>query len=173
MAEKARLDRQAMCDRLAMEFEDGWVVNLGIGIPTLCSNYIDPSRETINQSENGDYRLWPSGSPRRGRPAPGERRRPVCNQPAGYGHCPPRRFFWHYPGRHGRRDRFGGLRSLGERRLCQLAAAEPQRRRDWWGHGPGGLRQAGVHCHGTLQPQGTARPGCSSSASCPLPPPES
>ena len=53
MAEKARLDRQAMCDRLAMEFQDGWVVNLGIGIPTLCSNYVDPSRETINQSENG------------------------------------------------------------------------------------------------------------------------
>ena len=53
MAEKARLDRQAMCDRLAMEFQDGWVVNLGIGIPTLCSNYVDPTREIINQAENG------------------------------------------------------------------------------------------------------------------------
>ena len=53
MAEKPRLDRQAMCDRLAMEFEDGWVVNLGIGIPTLCSNYVDPTKEIINQSENG------------------------------------------------------------------------------------------------------------------------
>ena len=53
MADKPRLDRQAMCDRLAMEFQDGWIVNLGIGIPTLCSNYVDPSREIINQSENG------------------------------------------------------------------------------------------------------------------------
>ena len=61
MAEKARLDRQAMCDRLAMEFQDGWVVNLGIGIPTLCSNYVDPSRETINQSEKRRNRLWAPG----------------------------------------------------------------------------------------------------------------
>ena len=40
MAEKMKLERQAMCDRLAMEFQDGWIVNLGVGMPTLCSNYI-------------------------------------------------------------------------------------------------------------------------------------
>jgi len=53
MAEKPRLERQAMCDRLAMEFQDEWIVNLGVGMPTLCSNYVDPSRTIINQSENG------------------------------------------------------------------------------------------------------------------------
>ena len=53
MAEKMKLERQAMCDRLAMEFQDGWIVNLGVGMPTLCSNYIDSSREIINHSENG------------------------------------------------------------------------------------------------------------------------
>ena len=53
MAEKDKLTRQAMCDRLAMEFQDGWIVNLGVGMPTLCSNYVDPSRSIINQSENG------------------------------------------------------------------------------------------------------------------------
>ena len=53
MSEKARLSRQAMCDRLAMEFQDGWIVNLGVGMPTLCSNYVDPSKDIINQSENG------------------------------------------------------------------------------------------------------------------------
>ena len=53
MAEKEKLTRQAMCDRLAMEFQDGWIVNLGVGMPTLCSNYVDPSRSIINQSENG------------------------------------------------------------------------------------------------------------------------
>ena len=53
MADKAKLERQAMCDRLAMEFEEGWIVNLGVGMPTLCSNYSDPSRDIINHSENG------------------------------------------------------------------------------------------------------------------------
>ena len=52
-AEKTRLTRQQMCDRLAMEFQDGWIVNLGVGMPTLCSNYVDPSRSIINHSENG------------------------------------------------------------------------------------------------------------------------
>jgi 3-oxoacid CoA-transferase B subunit len=51
--ERTPLDRQAMADRIAMEFGDGWVVNLGIGIPTLCANYIHPDREIIYQSENG------------------------------------------------------------------------------------------------------------------------
>ena len=50
---KTKLTRQQMCDRLAMEFQDGWIVNLGVGMPTLCSNYVDDSREIINQSENG------------------------------------------------------------------------------------------------------------------------
>jgi len=53
MSEKPRLERQAMCDRLAMEFQDEWIVNLGVGMPTLCSNYIDPSKEIIFHSENG------------------------------------------------------------------------------------------------------------------------
>lgn len=53
MTEKAKLTRQQMCDRLAMEFQDGWIVNLGVGMPTLCSNYVDPSRSIINHSENG------------------------------------------------------------------------------------------------------------------------
>ena len=62
MAEKEKLTRQAMCDRLAMEFQDGWIVNLGVGMPTLCSNYVDPSRSIINQSENGVIRLRAPGS---------------------------------------------------------------------------------------------------------------
>jgi len=53
MSDKPKLDRQAMCDRLAMEFQDEWIVNLGVGMPTLCSNYIDSSKEIIFHSENG------------------------------------------------------------------------------------------------------------------------
>ncbi len=50
---KTKLQRQAMCDRLAMEFQDDWIVNLGVGMPTLCSNYVDPSKDLIFHSENG------------------------------------------------------------------------------------------------------------------------
>ena len=53
MADKPKLARQVMCDRLAMEFQDGWIVNLGVGMPTLCSNYVDPEKEIITHSENG------------------------------------------------------------------------------------------------------------------------
>jgi len=53
MEEKPKLDRQAMCDRLAMEFQDEWIVNLGVGMPTLCSNYVDPDKFIITHSENG------------------------------------------------------------------------------------------------------------------------
>lgn len=51
--EKNPLDRQAMCNRLAREFQDGWVINLGIGMPTLCSNYDFGDKQIIFHSENG------------------------------------------------------------------------------------------------------------------------
>ena len=66
MAEKPKLERQAMCDRLAMEFQDEWIVNLGVGMPTLCSNYVDPSRDIITHSENGVIDVV--GAPRDQRP---------------------------------------------------------------------------------------------------------
>src|SRR5438067_5536502 len=47
------LTRQQMCDRVAMEFQDGWVVNLGIGIPTLCSNFNFGDKQIIFHAENG------------------------------------------------------------------------------------------------------------------------
>ena len=51
--EKKSLSRQERCNRLAMEFQDGWVVNLGAGMPTLCSNYDFGDTSIIFQSENG------------------------------------------------------------------------------------------------------------------------
>ncbi len=53
MPQKQRLTRQQMANRLAQEFQDGWLVNLGIGIPTLCSNYKQADKQIIYHSENG------------------------------------------------------------------------------------------------------------------------
>jgi 3-oxoacid CoA-transferase B subunit len=63
MEEKPRLERQAMCDRLAMEFQDEWIVNLGVGMPTLCSNYVDPNKDLIFHSENGVIGYGPLAKP--------------------------------------------------------------------------------------------------------------
>ena len=46
-------NRQQMADRIAREFQDGWLVNLGVGIPTLCSNTDLGGREITYHAENG------------------------------------------------------------------------------------------------------------------------
>ena len=46
-------DRNQMAERAALELEDGFYVNLGIGIPTLASNYVPEDYDITLQSENG------------------------------------------------------------------------------------------------------------------------
>jgi len=53
MEGKEKLDRQTMALRVAKEFQDGDVVNLGYGLPVLASNFVPAGREIIFQSENG------------------------------------------------------------------------------------------------------------------------
>jgi len=48
-----RLDREVIAMRVAREFSDGDIVNLGIGIPTLCSDFVPPGIQILYQSENG------------------------------------------------------------------------------------------------------------------------
>jgi 3-oxoacid CoA-transferase B subunit len=42
-----------MADRVAQEFQNGWIVNLGVGIPTMCSNTDIGDRDITYHSENG------------------------------------------------------------------------------------------------------------------------
>ena len=50
---KDRLDEQTIAMRVAKEFQDGMVVNLGGGIPSLACNFVAEGREVLFHTENG------------------------------------------------------------------------------------------------------------------------
>ena len=51
--------REQMCERASRELEDGFYVNLGIGMPTLVANYITEKNNITLQSENGMLGMGP------------------------------------------------------------------------------------------------------------------
>tara|TARA_R110002111_G_scaffold51018_2_gene89514 strand:+ start:657 stop:1310 length:654 start_codon:yes stop_codon:yes gene_type:complete len=53
------LDKNGIAKRIAQEVEDGYYVNLGIGIPTLVANYVRDDISVEFQSENGILGMGP------------------------------------------------------------------------------------------------------------------
>ncbi|MCK9480484.1 MAG: CoA transferase subunit B [Bacteroidia bacterium] len=53
------LTKEQIAQRIAQELQDGYYVNLGIGIPTLVANYIPEGIEVVLQSENGLLGIGP------------------------------------------------------------------------------------------------------------------
>ncbi len=65
-------NKEKIARRAAKFLKDGELVNLGIGIPTLVGNYVDPNTEVTLQSENGFIGLGPA-------PEPGKEEKDVVN----------------------------------------------------------------------------------------------
>lgn len=59
------LTKEQIAKRIARELQDGFYVNLGIGIPTLVANYIPPGIKVVLQSENGLLGIGPFPQPGR------------------------------------------------------------------------------------------------------------
>ncbi|MCK9255936.1 MAG: 3-oxoacid CoA-transferase subunit B [Bacteroidales bacterium] len=69
--------REVIAKRVAKEINDGDVVNLGIGIPTLVPNYLPKGIKLTLQSENGLLGMGPT-------PAPGEENEDLLNAGGGF-----------------------------------------------------------------------------------------
>jgi len=53
-------ERQIIAQRAALEIKDGMIVNLGIGIPSMVPDYLDPAIRVFFQAENGILGMGPT-----------------------------------------------------------------------------------------------------------------
>ena len=83
------LSRRQMAWRAAQDIEDGTYVNLGIGVPTLVSDYLPEGREIVIHSENGILGMGEA-------PKPGEEDRDLINAGKGLTTLVPGGSFCHH-----------------------------------------------------------------------------
>lgn len=69
--------REYIAKRVAQELKDGFVVNLGIGLPTLVANYVPEGMDVVFQSENGIIGVGPA-------PEPGKEDKDMINAGGGF-----------------------------------------------------------------------------------------
>jgi 3-oxoadipate CoA-transferase beta subunit len=58
-----RFTRDEIAQRVARDIPEGCYVNLGIGLPTLVANHLEPSRDIFLHSENGILGMGPAPAP--------------------------------------------------------------------------------------------------------------
>ena len=83
------LSRRQMAWRAAQDIPDGAYVNLGIGLPTMCSDFIPEGREIVFHSENGILGMGPA-------PKPGEEDVDLINAGKGLTTLVPGGVFFHH-----------------------------------------------------------------------------
>jgi 3-oxoadipate CoA-transferase, beta subunit len=83
------LSRRQMAWRAAQDIADGAYVNLGIGLPTLVSDFVPADREIVFHSENGILGMGPA-------PRPGEEDKDLINAGKGLTTIVPGGVFFHH-----------------------------------------------------------------------------
>ena len=139
------INRQQMADLIARQFQDGWVVNLGVGIPTMCSNTDIGDTDIVYHSENGVIGYGPVA-------AEGEEDLNLVNAGGQNVTLKPGAAVVHHAdsfaiirGGHIDVTVMGAYQVSCRRRLRQLEIEGPEGRRNRWRDGPRRVRETGVH----------------------------